>query len=101
MYLLPGYTYQCGINFTDIKIQTLQDKDLTLLLENNTRGGINSNLGDRYVKSDENKKIIYIGAINLYGHSRSQFLPYDENEIWHCHRQLYMNKLEEIFKHTR
>ena len=34
-------------------------------------------MGDRYVRSDENKKILYIDANNLYGHSMSQHLPYD------------------------
>ena len=33
---------------------------------------------DRYVKPDENKKILYRDANNLYGHSMSQMLPYDE-----------------------
>ena len=75
---LPGYTYQCALKYTDIKLQTLQDKDLILLIENNIRGGISSVMGDRYVKSDENNKILYIDATNLYGHSMSQFLPYDE-----------------------
>ena len=32
---LPGYTYQCALKYTDIKLQTLQDKDLILLIENN------------------------------------------------------------------
>ena len=32
---------------------------MVLLLENIIRGGISSVLGDRYVKSDENEKIIY------------------------------------------
>ena len=53
---LPGYTWQCGMKSTDIKLQTLQDKDLTLTLENIIRGGIGSVMGVRYVKSDENKK---------------------------------------------
>ena len=75
---LPGYTYQCALKYTDIKLQTLQDKYLILLIENNIRGGISSVMGDRYVKSDENNKIIYADATNLYGHSMSQFLPYDE-----------------------
>ena len=35
-------------------------------------------MGDRYVKSDEDNKIINADATNLYGHSMSQFLPYDE-----------------------
>ena len=39
---LPGYTYQCALKYTDIKLQTLEDKDLILLIENNIRGGISS-----------------------------------------------------------
>ena len=81
---------------TDIKLQNLQDKDLILLKENHIRGGISSVMGDRYVKSDENKKILYMDATNLYGQSMSQMLPYEEIEMWHCHPDLYMNKLEEI-----
>ena len=53
---LPGYTWEAGLKYTNIRLQTLQDKDLILLLENNIRGGISSVMGDRYVKSDENKK---------------------------------------------
>ena len=75
---LPGYTYQCALKYTNIKLQTLQDKDLNLLIENIIRGGISSVMGDRYVKSDENYKILHIDATNLYGHSMSQSLPYDE-----------------------
>ena len=51
---------------------------MILLLENNLRGGISSVMGDRYVQSDENKKILYADATNLYGHSMSQPLPFDE-----------------------
>ena len=75
---LPGYTWQCGLKYTGINLQTLQDKGMILLLENNIRGGISSVMGDRYIKSDENKKISYIDANNLYGHSMSEPLPYDE-----------------------
>ena len=75
---LPGYTWQCGLKYTGINLQTLQDKNMILLLENNIRGGISSVMGDRYVRSDKNKKILYIDANNLYGHSMSQYLPYDE-----------------------
>ena len=79
---LPSYTYHCALKYTDIKLQTLQDKDLILLLEKIIRGGISSVMGDRYVKSDEDKKI-YMNATSLYGHSRSQLLPYDEVQLWH------------------
>ena len=51
---LPSYTYQCALKYTDIKQQTLQDKDLILLIENNIQGGLTWAMGDRYVKSDEN-----------------------------------------------
>ena len=75
---LPRYTWQCGMKYTDINLQTLQDKDMILLSENNIRGGISSVMGDRYVRSDKNKKILYIDANNLYGWAMSESLPFDE-----------------------
>ena len=53
-------------------------------------------MGDRYGKSDENKKITYMDATNLYGHSMSQMLHYDEIQMWHGHLDLFRNWLEEI-----
>ena len=76
--IYPGYTWQCGLKYAGINLQTVQDKDMILLLENSIRGGISSVMGDRYVKSDDNKKILYIDANIIYGHSMSQPLPYDE-----------------------
>ena len=93
---LPGYTYQSALKYTDIKLQTLQDKDLILLLENIPRGGISSVMGDRYVQSDENKKILYMDANNLYGHSMSQLLSFHEIEMWHGDPDNYWNWLDEI-----
>ena len=55
---LPGYTWQCGLKYNDIKLQTPQEKDMILLVENNIRGGICSVLGDRYVKLDDYKKTL-------------------------------------------
>ena len=75
---LPGYTWKCGLKYTGITLQTLQDKDKILLLENNIRGAISSVMGDRYVKSSDTKKILCVDANILYGHSMSQSLPYDE-----------------------
>ena len=74
----PGYTWQCGLKYTGKNLQSLQYKNMILLLESNIRGGMSSVMGDRYVKSDENKKILYVDATNLYGHSMSQPLLYDE-----------------------
>ena len=53
-------------------------------------------MGDRNVKSDGNKKILYIDANNLYGYSMSQPLPYDEIEMWHGHPDLHIKWLDEI-----
>ena len=93
---LPGYTYQCALKYTDTKLQTLQDKDLILLIENNIRGNISSVMGHRYVTSDENTKKTYMGATDLKGHSMSQLLAYDEIQMWHGHPDFYFDKLEEI-----
>ena len=54
---------------------------MTLLLEIIIRRGISSVMGDRYVKPDENKKILHIDSNNLFCHSRYQPLPYDENNF--------------------
>ena len=80
------------------KLQSLQDKYKIFLLENNIRGDISSVIGDRYVKSEDNKKFLYGVATNLNGHSLSQMLPYDEIEMLHGHLDLYMNELEEILE---
>ena len=74
---LPGYTWECGLKYTNIKLQTLQDKDMILLLENGIRGGLSGVMGDRYVKSDK-KNRLYVHCFNLYGYSMSQSLPYDD-----------------------
>ena len=75
---LPGYTWECGLKYTNIKLQTLQDKEMILLLESGIRGGISGVMGDRYVKSDKNKNIIHFDATNLYGFAMSKPLPYDD-----------------------
>ena len=63
---LPSLTYQCALKYTNIKLQTLQDKDMILLIEIIIRGGISSVMDDRYVKTDGNKKTLYIDATNFY-----------------------------------
>ena len=78
LYCLPGYTWQCGLKYTGSNLQTLLDKDMILLLEKDIRGGLSSVMGDRYVKSDENKKILYDDANNLYGWAMSEYLPYEQ-----------------------
>ena len=43
---LHGYTWQCGLKYTDIRLQTLQDKKLLLALENIIKRVIISNVGE-------------------------------------------------------
>ena len=69
---------------------------MILLLENNIRGVISSIMGDRFVKSDDNKKMLYVDADNLYGHSMNQPVPYNEIDMWHGHPDLYLKNIEEI-----
>ena len=52
---LLGFTWLCGLKYTDKKSQTLRDNGMILLLENKIRGGIESVLGDRYLKADDKK----------------------------------------------
>ena len=78
------------MKYTGINVQTLQDKDMIILLENNIRGGISSVMGDRYVESIDTENILYIDANNLFGHSMSQPLPFDEIKIGKN------NKLEDL-----
>ena len=67
--ILPGYTWLYGLNYTDISLNTLQDKDMILLLEKIIRGGISYVMGVRHAKSAENKNILHDESNNLYGHS--------------------------------
>ena len=66
---------------------------MILLLENKIRGGISSVMGGRYVKADENEKMSYIDVNNLYGHSMSQPLPYDDIELLKSRPDCYLDKL--------
>ena len=72
------YTYQWGLKYTDYKLQTLHDKYLIMFFENNIRGGMSLVMGDRCVKSYVYKMVLHVDAFNIYGHSMSQLLPYDE-----------------------
>ena len=74
---LPGYTWACGLKHINIRLQTLQDKEMILLIENGIRGGVSGIMGNSYIKSDKDKNILYLDANNLYGFSMSQPLPYD------------------------
>ena len=62
--ILPGFTTQCGLIYTDKILQTLQYKELILSLDIIIRGGFSAVMGERYMKTDEIIKILYIDAKN-------------------------------------
>ena len=67
--------------YTDYILKTPQDEGMILFLENNIRGGKSSIMVDRYVKSDDNEKIVDIDAKNLYGLPMSQPQTIDEKQL--------------------
>ena len=47
---------------------------------------------------DDNRKISYVDAKNLYGRAMSQCLLLNEIEMWRGHPDSYMDKLKNILK---
>ena len=76
-YSTPSFTWKAGLKMTGVKLDYITDDKLRLLLENNTRGGPSSCMGNRYVKRGE-RKIVYEDMNNLYGWSMSESLPTGE-----------------------
>ena len=54
--ILSRQTWRCGLNYTDIKLQTIQGRDMIHLLEKNFCDGISSVIGDRCVIYDDKKR---------------------------------------------
>ena len=63
------------MEYTGINLQTLQDRELILLLLLNKRGGISPVLGGTHVKSAEKKPILSIYATKVYGGAVSESAP--------------------------
>ena len=51
------------------------------MIENNIRGGIPSKTGDGYVKKDDDKKILFVDATNVFVWTTSESLLYVEKKI--------------------
>ena len=67
------------------------------IFENGIRGGISGVFGDRYIESDNNRKIFYIDQNNLYGYDMSQHLRtgffqiYENISITECFVDKFLN----------
>ena len=73
----PGLSWCAMLNMTGIKLQLIDNIDISLFIEKGMRGGI-SYISKRYSKSDDNKTIMYWDANNLYGWAMIQSLPVSE-----------------------
>ena len=82
---LPGLSWQACLKKTNVKLESLTDYDILLMVEEGIRGGIchaihrHAKTNNKYMKNyDKNKEssyIQYLDANNLYGWEMSQKLP--------------------------
>ena len=107
---LPGYSFDCWLVSSGVKLDTLQDKQMLDDFVGAKRGGICGIMGDRYINrqsrfadnSDgksirepasqihervspmaehDQRSLWYIDANNLYGYAMMQKLPYKDFEF--------------------
>ena len=64
---LPGFTWQCGLNFFRSVLQNVIKKGLFLTKEKNIRGGVSGVMGNINVEIGEKRKIVHIDVKSLYG----------------------------------
>lgn len=85
---LPQFSWQCMLKMTKIELDAfyqqepslkhpegINQSDMHFMIEKNLRGGISSVCGLRHVKSNDQYKLMYLDAINLYGFVMLQKLP--------------------------
>ena len=71
----PGLSWDAMLKMTGRKLEKINNIDVHLFLEKGMRGRV-SYISKRYSKSDQNTKIMYWDANNLYGWAMIQDLPY-------------------------
>ena len=88
-FTLPGFSWQSMLEMTKIELELISDPDMYLFLMDTIRGGI-SLVNKRHVIADNkyidkdsknNKYLMNLDAVNLYGYSMIQKLPY-KNFKW-------------------
>jgi len=84
-YTLPGFSFDCMLKYTNIKLELLSDYDMHLFFENSIRGGLtqasmryakaNNEKTSDYNTSKPNSWLVYQDCNNLYGWAMSQYMP--------------------------
>ena len=81
-YSSPGLTWQAGLKYTGINLELLTNQEILLTFEEAIRGGISGIMGTRYAKADDNHKLLYVDANNLYGWAMMECMPYEDFQIY-------------------
>ena len=87
-YTAPGFSFDCMLKYTNVKLELLSDFDMHLFFENSIRGGL-TQASMRYAKANNEKTLdydpikpkswlIYQDCNNLYGWAMSQYMPYGD-----------------------
>ncbi|XP_025421129.1 uncharacterized protein LOC112691190 [Sipha flava] len=87
-FTAPGFSFDCMLKYTSIKLDLLSDYDMLLLIEKGIRGGLtqasmrygkaNNHRTPHHDESKSNTRIVYQDCNNLYGWAMTQYLPYGE-----------------------
>ena len=75
---LPGYSFDCFLKLSEVDLDTIQDEQMLKDFIGAMRGGICGVFGNRKINKNENRKLWYIDANNLYGYALMQKLPYKD-----------------------
>jgi hypothetical protein len=109
VYSTSGVTWNCGLKYTNIKLELFTDVNMKMMTKKGMRGGFSGVLGNRYAKAnnkylldyDPSKPSSYLidfDENNLYGTGMSAPLPYknfpwieDQDELWSVVNKLKYN----------
>ena len=104
-YTVPGLAWDAALKLTEVKLESLSDPDMLLMVEKGIRGGIsmisnrygkanNKYMGDRFDNREPSKYITYLDANNLYGWAMIKSLP------THSFKWMKVSELETLENHS-
>ena len=95
-YTAPGLSWEAMLKMTEVELEMVTDPDMHLFVESGIRGGVSMISGrhavanSSYVPDYDDAKpvthIVYLGANNLYGTVKSEFLPVSDFRWLHQDR---------------